>query len=124
MGVTSSDAEGYALSANAAGVNGRRRGPPGMGRVTPMTIFLGDQFIRAVQSSPLKYEYAGRNLTIEANGRDRLRVRDGDVILAHVTGYSESESGILPAGYTLDVLAPIFRTLDDALNSLRIPPRD
>jgi hypothetical protein len=86
-----------------------------------MTIFLGDQFLRAVQTSPLAHEYAGRKFTIEASGPDRLRVREGDVALAYITGYSESESGILPASYPSDVLADLFRTLDEALDSLNLP---
>ena len=42
-------------------------------------------------------------------------------MLAYVTRYSESECGILPAGHPTDILAPLFRTLDEALDSLELP---
>jgi hypothetical protein len=85
-----------------------------------MTIFLGDQFFRAVQSSPIEHEYAGRKLTVAASGPDLLQVRDDAGPLAYITRYSESESGILPAGRPLDILAPLFHTLDDALDSITL----
>lgn len=88
-----------------------------------MTIFLGDQFFRMVQSSALLYEHRDRNLTIERHGNDLLRIRDSEGPIAYITRYSESESGILPAGSPTDILAPLFRTLDDALDSINPPAR-
>ncbi len=85
-----------------------------------MTIFLGDRFFRDIKSSPLHYEYNGRTLIVETVGQDRIQVRDGDVPVAHISRYSDSESGILPVNYPTNVLAPIFQTLIEALDSIEL----
>jgi hypothetical protein len=85
-----------------------------------MTVTLGDHLFRDVQLSPIEFQYRGRDLRLIANGPDRIQIVENDAILAFLTRYSESESGILRAGSPMKILAPLYRTLDEALNSLRL----
>lgn len=85
-----------------------------------MTAYLGDSFFREVQMQPLTHDHDGRELIVEPSGPDLLCVREAGVPVAYITRYTESESGILRAGGPMDILAPIFRTLEDALDSLRL----
>lgn len=83
-----------------------------------MTINLGDHLFRDVQHAPIPYQHRGRDLILTAHGSDYIQILENDVPLAYLTRYSDSESGILPPGSPKDILAPLFRTLDQALDSL------
>ena len=85
-----------------------------------MPVLLGDPFFRTVRSSPVHHEHDGRQLTIEPFGRDMLRVQESGKTVAYITGYTESESGILGVNDPKDILPPVFYTLEDAVASLKL----
>lgn len=85
-----------------------------------MTLLLGDQLFRDLQRSPVDYRYRGRELRLSSAGPDNIQIVEADVALAFLTRYSESESGILPPGSPRNMLAPLYRTLHEALDSLHL----
>lgn len=85
-----------------------------------MTIHLGNRLFRDVQRAPIEFHYRGRDLKLAPYGPDHVQILENDVPLAFLTRYSDSESGILRLGSPKNILAPLFRTLDEALESLRL----
>lgn len=85
-----------------------------------MTIHLGEHLFRSVQKAAIPFQYRGRTLLLRAHGSQRIHILEHDVPLAYLTRYTESESGIRLIGSFEGDLPDVYRTLDEALDSLNL----